>query len=199
MDLAPPSRTLRLALLCAVLLLVSCRTLSPTATTPDARRAQLRAISHFDFSGRVASVVGTQGVSAALDWQQRANDSTLQLRAPLGLGTLRIDYRDGQLQLQSGDGTEVRGALADDRLEQWLGFTPPLASLRYWLLGCSDPASTAEESFDPQQRLLQLKQDGWQINYQNYQRAAQLWLPQALSIERDGRKLKLVINRWQTS
>ena len=200
--MGPPrqSRARHYALLGALLLLASCRTLAPTPIdTPALRREQLRAISHYDFSGRVASVVGTQGISAALDWQQRAGDSSLQLRAPLGVASLRIDYRDGQLQLQASDGTEMQGVLADQRLQEWLGFTPPLGSLRYWLLGCSDPASAAVESFDPQQRLTQLKQDGWQVDYQSYLQSTQLWLPQRLSIERDGRRLKLVISRWRTS
>ena len=138
-------------------------------------------------------------MSAALDWQQRANDTHVQLRAPLGVASLAIDYRGGQLYLRASDGTAVDGTLADERLQEWLGFAPPLASLRYWLLGCSDPRSAAEETFDAQQRLTQLRQDGWQIDYQSYQRSAQQWLPQRLSIERDGRRLKLVIQRWQTT
>jgi outer membrane lipoprotein LolB len=199
---APWSRAAqgRSVLAIALLLLASCRTVIPTATDTSAqRREQLRAISHFEFTGRMATVVGTQGVSASLDWQQRASDSRAQLRAPFGLASLDIDYRDGQLQLRGSDGTEVSGSVAEDRLREWLGFEPPLASLRYWLLGCSDPASVADESFDDRQRLSRLLQDGWQIDYQSYQQSARYWLPQRLSIERDGRRLKLVINRWQTS
>jgi outer membrane lipoprotein LolB len=183
-----------------VLLLAACRTVVPTTTeSATQRRAQLRAITHYDFTGRIASVVGNQGFSAAMDWQQRANDSALQIRAPFGVASLDIDYHDGQLLLRASDGTRVSGDDADERLREWLGFTPPLASFRYWLLGCSDPTSIADESFDEQQRLTQLKQDGWQVDYQSYQQSARLWLPQRLSIERDGRKLKLVISRWQTS
>ena len=196
----PGIALLRLTLMTAVLLLAACRTVVPTTTESAAqRRAQLRAITNYDFTSRVASVVGTQGFSAAMDWQQRSSDSALQIRAPFGLASLDIDYRDGQLLLRASDGTRVSGAVADEKLREWLGFTPPLASFRYWLLGCSDPASVSDELFDEQQRLTQLKQDGWQVDYQSYQQSARQWLPQRLSIERDGRKLKLVISHWQTS
>jgi outer membrane lipoprotein LolB len=196
----PGVALLHFALITAVLLLAACRTVVPTTTESAAqRRAQLRAITHYDFTSRVASVVGTQGFSAAMDWQQRDSDSALQIRAPFGLASLDIDYHDGQLLLRASDGTHVSGAVADEKLREWLGFTPPLASFRYWLLGCSDPASVADEAFDGQQRLTQLKQDGWQVDYQSYQQSARQWLPQRLSIERDGRKLKLVISHWQTS
>ena len=196
----PGIALLRLTLMTGVLLLAACRTVVPTTTESVAqRRAQLRAIINYDFTGRVASVAGTQGFSAAMDWQQRNSDSALQIRAPFGLASLDIDYHDGQLLLRASDGTSVSGDVADEKLREWLGFSPPLASFRYWLLGCSDPASVADESFDEQQRLTQLKQDGWQVDYQSYQQRARLWLPQRLSIERDGRKLKVVISRWQTS
>ncbi len=191
---------LQVTLLSAALLLAACRTVVPiTAESAAQRRAQLRAIDSYDFTGRVASVVGNQGFSAAMDWQQRASDSALQIRAPFGVASLDINYHDGQLLLRTSDGARVSGEDAEVRLREWLGFAPPLRSFRYWLLGCSDPASVADEAFDEQQRLTQLKQDGWIVDYQNYQQSARLWLPQRLSIERDGRKLKLIISRWQIS
>jgi outer membrane lipoprotein LolB len=157
----------------------------------------LQALAQFEFSGRVASIVGEQSVSAALNWQQQHSDSALQLRAPFGLGSLDIEYRNGLLRIQSGDGRQVEAEAAERMLQELLGFAPPLGSFHYWLLGCSDPASAADERLDGSQRLQQLQQDGWQISYQSYQQVASQWLPQRLSIERDGRKLKVVIQHWR--
>ena len=182
----------------ALLLVSACHTLTPvSAPSWPQRAAQLRAIARFEFSGRIATVMGDKGVSAALIWQQQGEDSTLSLRAPFGLGALNIDYHDQQLRVTSDDGQRVEGAAAEHMLTDLLGFSLPLNSIHYWLLGCSDPASVADESLDDRQRLAQLRQNGWRIDYLNYQSVGKQWFPQRLNMERDGRKLKLVVERWQ--
>ena len=182
----------------ALLLVSACRTLTPvSAPSWPQRAAQLRAIQQFEFSGRIATVMGDKGVSATLNWRQQAGNSTLLLRAPFGLSALNIDYHDQQLRITSDDGQRVEGAAAEHMLTDLLGFSLPLNSIHYWLLGCSDPGSVADESLDDRQRLAQLRQDGWQIDYLNYQSVGKQWFPQRLNMERAGRKLKLVVERWQ--
>jgi outer membrane lipoprotein LolB len=176
----------------------SCRSL-PTAEFQQwpARRAELQSIREFAFDGRVALAAGTQGLSAGLHWQQMGDDAALTLRGPLGLGALQIEYDATSLRVTGSDGVQRSGATAEALMHDTLGFAPPLASLRYWLLGCSDPASAAEETLDDTQRLQTLRQQGWQIEYQSYQRVQQRWLPQRVNVQRDERRLKLVIERWR--
>jgi outer membrane lipoprotein LolB len=196
---ALPSRRLVAALwFAAVLLLSSCRTLPPTVSQPwPVRRAALQAITQFTFTGRLAATSGNQGFSAGLQWQQQNEAAVLRLRGPLGLGAMQIDYDAETLSVVNSDGVRVAGDAAGALVRDTLGFDPPLASLRYWLLGCSDPASSAEEMLDDMQRLQSLRQQGWQIDYQSYQRVLQGWRPQRLSVQRDDRKLKLVIENWR--
>ena len=121
----------------------------------------------------------------------------MKLRGPLGLGALQIDFDSETLRVVNSDGARVEGAAAASLVREMLGFEPPLPSLRYWLLGCSDPGDGAEETLDGMERLQTLRQQGWQIEYQAYQRVAHGWLPQRLSVQRDDRKLKLVIENWR--
>jgi outer membrane lipoprotein LolB len=88
-------------------------------------------------------------------------------------------------------------AAASEELAATLGFEPPLRSLRYWVLGASDPDFASQETIDEQQRLAHLEQDGWQVDYAQYTQAAGQWLPQQLTVTRQSLRLKLVINAWR--
>ena len=83
-------------------------------------------------------------------------------------------------------------------LAERLGFDPPIASLRYWVLGVPDPAQPASESLDPaQQRLTALTQDGWHVDYQSYMSANGEPLPARLTLLRDAVRVRLLVDDWQ--
>jgi len=185
-----------------LLLLAGCQTLSvPEPQDWPQRRASLQAIQQFQFNGRLAVAAGNEGFSAGLRWQQRQQRSELKLQSPLGFNAAQIDYDGGSLRIIGNDGAVLEGAAAESGLIDALGFAPPLPSLRYWLLGSSDPAAAvaAEEWLDDMQRLARLAQDGWLIEYDEYQVVGGRWLPRRMTLHRDTVRVRLVINRWQLS
>jgi outer membrane lipoprotein LolB len=194
------ARTLPAVALCA-LLLGGCATLPPTAATPATpwaqRLAALQATSHFELQGRLAASTGSEGFSAGLRWQQQDDRATIDLSAPLGFGAAHIEQTAANLQLTTGKGLTLDSAAASDELRATLGFEPPLASLRFWILGASDPATSAQESLDRQQRLAQLQQGGWQVDYAEYSLVQQQWLPRRLTVTRGSLRLRVVIDSWR--
>jgi outer membrane lipoprotein LolB len=134
-------------------------------------------------------------------WSQQGERSTLDLRAPLGFGAAHVVNDAQGLQVEAGQGQRYAGASARDELTRRLGFEPPLQSLRYWLLGVPDPASAAAETFSADGlSLLAIEQGGWQVQVQDYARygntALAASLPRRLSLQRDGVRVKLVIDQW---
>jgi outer membrane lipoprotein LolB len=184
----------------AVLLLAACAHVPrspavPTASWSD-QRAALLARQQYQFSGRLAVAANGEGFSGGIDWQQRDSESAVRLRGPLGVGALQLRYDGRALSVQTADGQSVGGAVAAALLHDSLGFDAPLASLAYWLRGCDDPASVAETTLDDQQRLATLKQQGWELRYDVYERHGVLWLPQRITLQRDAVRLKLLIQSW---
>jgi outer membrane lipoprotein LolB len=185
----------------AVLLPLSfsaCRTL-PTGTSlpwPE-RRLALQTLEHYGFNGRLAAATATEGFSAALDWQQQGVASNAQLRAPLGQGSAQLIFDGSQLQWTARNGTPVAGVAAREAMISLLGFEPPLDSLRYWLLGVPDPRVPGEEALDAAQRLAQLSQGGWQINYGDYVQQGAHWLPGLITFRHGDARLKVHIRHWQ--
>ena len=183
----------------ATVLLAGCATrpVAPASAPVDGQRvAALQAIAGFSFRGQLAASTGEQGFSAALDWQQSAGESQAQLRGPLGMGSAQLAFGAAGLRYTGNDGQLLAGDAADVALAQLLGFAPPLASLRYWLLGVPDPGLPADARGDAAGHVAALTQSGWQVDYADYQPAGSAALPGRLTLQRGRLRLKLRIMNW---
>lgn len=168
---------------------------SPGASWPE-RRAQLQSDASYSLGGRAAVSAQGQGFNASLRWIQDGPRSTVSLDGPLGVGgaVIETDGRDISLVTPR---ERVEGDAARIAMEERLGFTLPLAELRYWVRGVPAPDMEAAESLDPDsQTLTALDQNGWHIDYLEYTATDSGRLPRRLTAIRDGTRVKLVIDRW---
>jgi outer membrane lipoprotein LolB len=186
----------------ALTVLAGCRTVpAPAPGAPPwlTRRPELQAREHFELKGRVAVAAGTQGFNARLRWAQQGTRAQVALEGPLGAGALHIDAAGSDLDIVMANGARLQNDAARAELAARLGFDPPLASLRYWILGVPDPARPADETLDPlRQHLTRLEQDGWRIDYAGYAAVGGEWLPARLTLERAGVRVKLLVDDWQS-
>ena len=114
------------------------------------------------------------------------------------VGGARLTASGSDLTLVTSNGEVVDSAAAHAALAERLGFDPPLAALRYWVLGVPDPSQPATESLDPAlQRLTALTQDGWRVDYQSYMSANGEPLPARLTMRRDAVRVRLLVDDWQ--
>jgi outer membrane lipoprotein LolB len=195
--MVPAGLALAIALVFA---LAGCQTV-PVSPAPSVswsvRRPELQALGRFGLNGRVAVAVGNQGFNAGLRWTQSAAVTHLTLTGPLGAGGVQITADGGDLSVVTSNGKRLGNAAARTQLEEKLGFEPPLASLRYWVLGVPDPSQAASVQLDSQQRLMQLTQDGWQIDYTAYMPVGAEWLPRLLTLRRQDVRVRMVVDGWQ--
>ncbi|MGH8200853.1 MAG: lipoprotein insertase outer membrane protein LolB [Steroidobacteraceae bacterium] len=186
--------------LALALALTACQTI-PLAPAPSVswsvRRPALQTLSRFGLNGRVAVAVGKQGFNAGLRWTQAAAVTHLALTGPLGAGGVEVTANGGELSVVTSNGKRLGNDAARQELEAKLGFEPPLTSLRYWILGVPDPATTATVQLDSQQRLTQLIQGGWQIAYSAYMPVGAEWLPRLMTLRRADVRLRIVVDGWQ--
>ncbi len=183
-----------------VLMLTGCQT-APVAPAPavawNARRPELQALSRFGLNGRVAVAVGSQGFNAGLRWTQSGEQTHLALTGPLGAGGVQVTAQGENLSVITSRGKRLGDADARAELEDKLGFEPPLASLRYWVLGVPDPGAPASVQLDALQRLTRLDQDGWQIDYTSYMPVGADWLPRLMTLHRGEVRVRMVVDGWQ--
>jgi outer membrane lipoprotein LolB len=189
-----------LAGLALALALAACQTV-PVPTGPavawTVRRPALQRLDRFGLNGRVAVAVGKQGFNAGLRWSQAGRVTHLSLTGPLGAGGVEVTADGGNLSVITSGGKHLDSDQARAELEDKLGFEPPLASLRYWVLGVPDPAGSASVQLDSQQRLANLTQDGWRIDYGSYMPVGAEWLPRLMTLQREGVRVRMVVDGWR--
>lgn len=182
------------------LALAGCQTV-PVAPAPtiawNVRRPALQNLERFHLAGRVAVAVGKQGFDAGIRWAQAGAVTRLALTGPLGAGGVEVTADGTDLTVVTSSGKRLGAAAARAELRDELGFEPPLASIRYWVLGVPDPAAPASVRLDSQQRLTELTQNGWQIDYASYMPAGAEWLPRLLTLQRAGVRVRMIVERWQ--
>lgn len=181
--------------------IAGCATLpkKPAVTQPwEQHRAELQQRAQYALKGRVAVAVaaGQEGFSARLRWQQQGVQSHVALDGPFGAGGVQMDWDGTALRVRNARGQQLDSDAAREELLGKLGFEPPFESLRYWLLGAPDPATPADEVADGQQRLASLRQGGWQIDYGAYLAVQGQWLPQRLTLHREGVRVRVLIEQW---
>ena len=193
-------RLLAAACVLAALALAGCQTPPVTAAPTVAwrvRRLMLQDLARFDLDGRVAVAVGKQGFDAGLRWSQSATLTHLVLSGPLGAGGVEVSARRDRLSVITSSGQRLGNAAAREELREKLGFEPPIASLRYWVLGVPDPRSAAQVTLGSQRRPQRIEQLGWQIDYQSYMAVGADWLPRLLTLRCAGVRVRMVVNEWR--
>lgn len=189
-----------------LLLLSACASRAPRETTaadPAQAAAQqeqaLQRLAGFRLSGRLSSGFGLRG---DLRWTQAA-DGSFQLRVAGPFGARPVDLRSEgeQVVVTSAEG-EVRTPDPEGYVQQRLGWRFPLGGLRHWVLGRPLPAiDISRLARDEQGRLRQLQQAGWTVDYLEYDRVGEWWLPvllDARSLDARGEpvSLRLRIDQW---
>jgi outer membrane lipoprotein LolB len=182
--------------------LAGCRTLPPSVSGTSVpwpeRRPQLQALGHFQLKGRVALSASGNGFNANLRWSQEQARSQIALEGPLGVGGMQIIANGNDLDVVMPHGERISNQAARAELTARLGFDVPIERLRYWVLGVPDPTQPAEESVDASaQRLSNLVQDGWRIDYEEYTSASGQMLPARLTLQREAVRVRLLVEDWR--
>ena len=190
--------------LVALGVLAGCRTAPPAAAVgPGAdapwpeQRAALEKLERYGLNGRVAVAANGQGFSASLRYQQMPGGSNLALDGPLGIGGLRVVLEGKELGIATSRGEKLDGDAARAELELRLGFALPLAELRWWLLGIPAPGDATLTQDTGTGEIRDFVQAGWRVSINSRAAGLGFSLPQRLTAEREGARLKLLVERWQ--
>ena len=162
------------------------------------RRSNIAAVQSFVLKGRVAET-GIAGGRGDLDWTQSGDRMDLRVSGPLGVGALAISGDRQSVEIRSKDGV-ITTHSPESYMQERLGWSLPLARLRYWALGVPAPGLIDEQPrevlLDDVGRALRFEQLGWQVEYSEYQTVNSLTLPRKLTVASGGRTFKLVIDEW---
>lgn len=162
--------------------------------------ADLNQLDRWQANGRIGVSGAQGGGSGSFDWQQRGDRAEVQIRGPVGIGSVKLQVQGGaadpELTLQTSDGGKLEAQAAWDELESRLGAAVPAGSLRFWMLGIAAPGEHQWHEQDPQ-GIVTLEQDGWRIDYQRYSDDAGAHVPVRIRASSGDTKVRIVVDRWK--
>ena len=182
---------MRSALFWVCLLLAGCATIeeqpAPAGPIGDA----------FHLSGRVSVKYGAEAASGKITWQHDAAGDDLLFSTPLGQGVARIVRRDDLVSLTTSDHKVYQASDVETLTEQVLGWRLPLAGLPDWVRGRAAAGAPAQTRLDSSQRLAELRQSGWLVEFLDYKSGN--GPPALLRLSREDVEIRLVIDQWQAA
>ena len=171
----------------------------------QAREAALLPIQAWELRGRLAVRADERGGQASLTWKRDAAQHSIRLNGPLGRGVVRVTQDETGAQLQDAEQRVFHAASAEELLYRYTGWRLPLTNLNYWVRGVPVPGLPAIRELDDTGRLKTLRQQGWEVQYQEYVRFEGHELPNRLTLtytpvrvtaELPAMEVRLVIDRW---
>jgi outer membrane lipoprotein LolB len=160
----------------------------------------LEHLDRWQARGRLGVSGPENGGSGSFDWQQRGDRTQVQMRGPVGVGSVRLelhgDPSSPALTLETADGRKLESTAAWDELEARLGAPVPAGNLRYWMLGLAAPGEHQWHEPGPD-GVVTLEQNGWRIDYQRYSTEPGARVPVKMSASNGAARVRIVIDRWQ--
>lgn len=168
------------------------------ASTPPVPPAAISALlpANWTLQGRIGIQAGEQSLSGHFHWQHRAGSDELLLTSPLGQGVAHIVRNADGFTLEVPNQAPRHAPDAETLTRGALGYGLPVEGLSWWVQARPDPDRAFEATHDSAGRIAQLRQDGWVIDYLQYDADAP-GRPRKLVVAREGLEIRLVADSWQ--
>lgn len=197
----------RVALLALTVVIGACAT-APSAPPPTERgtalgrwldrQQRLAALVHWALQGRVGIETGKDSGHASMSWEQNGENYAIRISAPMSQGTFELKGGAEGVTLRGPDNREVAAADPQALMQAQLGWSLPVAGLKYWIRGIPVPnRPVAAVRLDDAGRLSDLEQDGWRVSVQRYKTVGGEELPDKIFMENAPLKMRVVIGEWQ--
>jgi outer membrane lipoprotein LolB len=154
-------------------------------------------VNSWQISGKIAIQNARNSGSASVDWTKRNNNYDIAIVGPIGTGTVKLSGHPGFVSMQTSDGKHYTAKSAEDLLAKQWGYNLPVSNMNYWIRGLPVPNVPSKTKYDGQNRLTNLVQSGWRIQYPSYAKSGKLDLPNKIFIYSSGLTVKIVVYHWK--
>lgn len=200
------TRSIRFLAALLPMLLAACVTAPPARIIGDAsllkaqarREQQLAQADHWTLQGRLGVSNGKDGGSGSFSWTQDGDHYEFELRGPSISGAnFRLSGGPDGALLEGLKGGPLRGPDAEALMHKALGWDVPLRDLRAWVLGLRADGGPADLRFGEDRLPALLQQDGWAVDYREWDASRQPPLPKKVYADKPPYKVRLSIESWQ--
>jgi outer membrane lipoprotein LolB len=162
----------------------------------QAHLQDIAGIVQFNIKGRIGVQAEGKGFSGSLTWQHNKINDDIALYSPLGGQLASIKKTTENVTLKDSKGSSITATDAETLTQSTLGWQLPLEGLADWSLGRPSSSAIQASTWDEQGHLSTLKQDGWDIKYENYANQNGHFLPSKILLRNEKVYLKLLVENW---
>lgn len=186
---------MRAGAIAAALSLAACAPLPAGDELAEPRPAR-ETIRHFTLLGRVAVTDGEHSHAVRVDWRHAPEHDTILISTPFGQGLARLTRDASGALLETADDERHRAADLDSLSARLFGRALPLSGMPRWVLGARADGNPPRE-LDEYGRARVIREDGWQVEFAQYESQSADALPIALRLSRAPLELRLRVDRWE--
>lgn len=180
---------LLLSFLILPVVLSGCSMLPQRAMQADTNESQ-----QWQIKGKLSVQHNNSNVSGYLTWTQKDDAYRILISGPFGVGASQLtgDNESASLLLPGWDKSK-NASSADQLMQHYLGWSFPVAAVKYWLQGTASPEfpSTLIKNNDGQ--ISEIQQLGWRISLSRYEMSNALWQPNLVKLKGHNYRLVLAI------
>lgn len=188
----------------ALLFLAGCASQSPVdesgrqAGQWERQQGDVAAFETWTLVGKAGLRTPQENVSANLDWNQTPYYFRMLISGPFGGGRNVLEGREGRFSLSNSDG-RFEAETPEALMEEQLGWSLPVSAMPDWVRGLPGENDNYQMETDELGFPSHLTQDGWEIDYRDWEQFEGMWLPRRLIMNYDDVRITLVVNQWQAS
>lgn len=197
--------TARIILLGLVCLLVGCVSVNPPpeeqysfkTINAATRQTQISQLRFWGVNGSFSLVYPEHTpIIAAFTWRQLGrNQFYIRVSSSLDLYNIYITKEFGSVTLWKTATEFYKAKSPEVLMERELRWSLPLSNLYYWIRGIPAPGKKVAH-YDKYGHLIDLQQQGWNIECKFYETVYGLDLPRVIIMERPGYAIKIAIKHW---
>ncbi len=151
----------------------------------------------WEMAGRIGLTVAKDSYNGSVAWDQNGEAIDFRFRGPLGIGGIRIHGElDQEVRVKTTTGQDFTVEDFETEMQARMGWSIPINSLRYWVLGIVDPEVDADVVLNDEDLLDELVQGDWKIIYERYQEVDGVQLPKKFTITGPDTRIKMIANDW---
>ena len=156
----------------------------------------LAKIQQFSLQGRIGVQTNGKGFSGSMQWLHNTTDDSIALFSPLGSQVASIKKTPNLFTLEDASGKNYSAPDAETLTQEILGWRLPLKGLADWSVGRPTQSPVQNSIWNEQGALTNLEQDGWKIEYSNYEQQGNYLLPNKIYLKSEKLNLKLLVEKW---
>lgn len=188
----------------ALLTLAGCATQAPVddggrqAGQWERQQADVEAFDTWTLVGKAGLRTPQENTSANLDWNQHPHYFRMLISGPFGGGRSVLEGREGRFSLTTSDG-RFEAETPEALMEEQLGWSLPVRAMPDWVRGLPGEHASYQLESDELGFPNHLQQDGWEIDYRDWEQVEGMWLPRRLVMNYGDLRITLVVNQWQST